>query len=69
MAGEIKPPETLMLRIHVGEAEGPDGSEYELSYSHAGTPIVMSKASGQWFVLPWSDIIDLAREAGIDEEP
>lgn len=64
--GEIRPPRTLMLRTHVGEAESAEGNKYTLSMSTSASPIIESKVTGKWFVLGWSDILELARAAGID---
>ncbi len=66
--GTIHDPKALMLRVHCGEAESEnDGVKYDLATSMAGNPIVCSRKTGQWFSLSWSDIINLAISAGINE--
>lgn len=64
--GRIHAPDTMFLRMHVGEAKSGDMG-YELDTNMAAAnPIVRSKQSGKWFTLSWQDIIELAIEAGID---
>jgi hypothetical protein len=68
--GEIHKPQTLFLRVGVGEAKNAeDGHMYEMSTNMSdGAPIIQSKKTGKWFVLPWQDIIVLAVKAGIDQK-
>lgn len=66
--GKIYPKKTLFLRIHVGEAKDQNKNTYELSTSaNNASPIVCSKKTGKWFTLSWTDIMNLARDAGIDK--
>ena len=66
--GEIFPVRTLFFREAAGEATDSEGNKYEVSTNIAeGVPIVHSRQSKKWFVLPWKDIIKLAVEAGIDK--
>lgn len=64
--GTILPPKTMLLRNSVGEASNGKLS-YEMSYAMNGAPIVRSLTTDKWFTLSWSDILDLAVKAGIDE--
>jgi len=66
--GRIHPPETMFLRVGVGEAEGPNGDKYEMAYSTAGEPIIRSLQSKNWFTLGWSSLIQIAVERGIDQK-
>ena len=68
MIGKLLSKETLILRLDVGEAEL-IGMKYELSLSGStNAPIVRSKQTGKFWIAEWSDLVRLAREAGIDEE-
>jgi hypothetical protein len=45
----------------------PSGKSYEIFLGKISrNPIVKSKITGKYFALPWSVIINLAREKGID---
>lgn len=66
MRGEILPPGISFLRLASGTAER-DGVIYTLSTSAMDSPIVRSERTGKTFHLSWSDILDMAIEAGIDE--
>lgn len=68
MKGKIFDSDSMILLVEVGDAKGEDGSTYELSTTLSNAPIVKSNQTGKYFSLPWSDIITLAIEAGIDEE-
>ena len=59
----------LFLRTEAGEAD--DGlNKYELSTNVVGGhPIVWNKTTGLAFTLNWSEIIGLAKKAGIDTMP
>ncbi len=66
--GTIHPPDTLFFRSFAGTAKS-GRNEYEMSLNVGGSvPIVHSKQTGKWFVLPWEDIIELAIKAGVDKE-
>lgn len=69
MAGKIQPRGTMYLRINVGDAEAEDGKRYEMTVgAGASNPIIRSEKSGRFWTIGWDELIDLAREAGIDEE-
>lgn len=59
---------TLLMRNHIGSAEG-EGKSYDLATSLNGSPMVQSSVTGRTFHLAWDDIVKLAIEAGIDNEP
>jgi hypothetical protein len=67
--GEIHPPKTLFFRQSVGDAKDKEtGLGYEMTVNMGQyTPIVKSEQTGKWFTLSWTDIINLAVEAGIDK--
>lgn len=65
--GKILPPSAMILRQHIGRAEH-EGNQYEMSFSlNNGAPIVFSKTTGKWFMLPWEDVLKMAQERGIDQ--
>ena len=65
--GKVYPARTLMFRVCVGTAQS-GGNKYEMTTAVEDmSPIVFSEQTGKWFTLPWSDIIDMARDAGIDD--
>lgn len=70
MFGRLLPPKTYILRTQVGEAKDPEsGISYEITHNTmSGEPIVQSSKTGKWFVLSWSEILNMARECGIDKE-
>lgn len=64
--GTIHPARSLFLRTGIGSAR--DGEKaWEISNLLNGRPIVRSETTGKWFTLSWEDVLDLARDAGIDE--
>jgi len=64
--GSLHQPHALFLRTQCGETTGTN-RRYELSTNASdGSPIIHSNKTGQWFTLGWTDIIDMAIEAGID---
>jgi hypothetical protein len=65
MAGTVHTKEKLFLREEVGKASQ-EKRAYEMSTSMSRSPIIRSKQTGKFFTLSWSDIIDLAIAAGID---
>ena len=65
--GEIIDNDALLLRIAVGEAEGKDGTKYELCNSMSGTMLIKSAKTGKTFSLGWRDAIKMAVDAGVDE--
>lgn len=64
--GSVFPQDSMFLRRDAGNAEHKDGHRYELAINCDGLPLIRSVATGQWWALGWGDLIDLAREAGID---
>ena len=65
--GKIYPSKSLILRVDCGAAD--DGSQtYKMSTTMTGEPIIESGSTGKYFVLRWQDIIEMAIEAGIDNE-
>ncbi len=69
MKGTILEKDALILRQVVGTAKDDDGNEYEMTASMDGSPLVKSMKTGRTFNLTWSDLCELAVEAGIDKEP
>ena len=68
MIGKIEPKGTLCMRQHAGKGEAA-GIEYELCTGIAsGSPVIRSSKTGKWFFLSWEDILNLAIEAGINDE-
>lgn len=66
--GKIHPPESMFLRKNVGTAKADDGTVYELTTTFSdGSPIVNSDKTGKYFTLSWTDIINLAVDAGLDK--
>jgi hypothetical protein len=48
---------------------GPSGKAYDLYLGRISrNPVVRSHATGKYFMLPWSQIIELAVETGLDEK-
>jgi hypothetical protein len=49
------------------DERGPSGKSYNLYLSEISrSPVVHSLSTGKYFVLPWSRIIELAADAGVD---
>ena len=66
--GIIYPKDAGLSRRKVGVAHASDGTDYEIGFKmpeHA--PYARSLENGQWWVLPWSNLVELATEEGIDE--
>lgn len=63
--GQIHAPDSLFLRTYVGKATAEDGVEYEMAIQPNGAPIVECKNTGKWFTLSWTNILNLAADAGI----
>ncbi len=65
--GKIYPAKTLFFRQSVGTCKDSRGDKYELSLNVGGSvPIIKNERTGLWYTLSWSDIVNLARKAGID---
>lgn len=67
LIGKIHPKGTMLLRNSAGEATG-GKVKYELCYSMAGTPIITSGKTGKIWTINWELLLQLAVNAGIDEE-
>ncbi len=68
MNGKIHAAKTLFFRAAVGNADDGESVGYEMSILVGdNSPIILSKQTGKWFTLSWQAIIELAVEAGIDE--
>lgn len=63
--GELHDSQTIFLHVFVGTAKD-DDQEYELTYGTMHTPIVRNLKTGKYFTLSWNDVLQLAKEAGID---
>jgi hypothetical protein len=49
------------------EKRGPSGKSYNLYLAQVSrSPVVLSRLTGKYFMLPWSRIIELAAGAGVD---
>ena len=49
------------------QERGPSGKSYSLYLSETSrSPVVHSHSTGKYFMLPWSRIIELAADAGVD---
>jgi hypothetical protein len=69
MTGELKKPGTLLFREAAGDAKDQNGNEYELSTAvTSGTPIVRCLETGVWWIISWTQLLNLAKEAGIDKK-
>ncbi len=67
--GQIHPKHTMFLCEIVGSAKNEStGNEYEVLLNSNMSPMVDSKKTGKRFTIDWKQIIDLAIEAGIDNE-
>lgn len=65
--GQIHDKGAMLLRSHIGTAEGPDGEKFEMSLINGHIPAVKDLGTGKTFSLGWSDIIRLAVEAGVSK--
>lgn len=66
MAGKVLPESSMFMRELIGNAEH-EGKKYD-AYRIWGssTPLIFSHETKQYFKLEWSEIIQLAIDAGID---
>lgn len=69
MSGKLYPAGSMFLRVDCGEASAQDGTSYAMTHLISGEPLIRSNQTEQYFLLPWPEVIALAREAGIDETP
>lgn len=68
--GTLHDKDSLFFRVYSGEAKDKSGRKYELSVcAGKNSPIIRSEATGLWFTLSWTDIINLAKDSGIDALP
>ena len=65
--GQMLAAKSLILRIYFGEAKDCVGVKYELSTTPGGTPLVKSGKTGKTFSLSWTDVINMAKAAGVDK--
>jgi len=62
MAGKLYNKQTMFLRMS-------GGKEYEMTSNVGdGSPIIMSKTTGKYWVIGWKELLMMAVEAGIDDE-
>ena len=47
---------------------GQSGKAYDLYLAHQQESVCRSQTTGKYFMLPWSDIIELAVKNGLDEK-
>lgn len=59
----------LFLRTLIGEASDEEGNVYELAVTADSAMLVKSKQTGRTFNITWQDVLELAVEAGINEQP
>jgi hypothetical protein len=65
--GKLQPEGRMFLRVNVGKATAPDGTEYEMTVSAGDySPIVRNLRTDRTFTLSWQDILELAGKAGIN---
>lgn len=58
----------LFLRTEMGTATS-ESTTYELSVLPTGEMLVRSGQTGRFFVAVWSNVLEAAIQAGIDQEP
>lgn len=67
--GKVVGPRELIIRFCVGTARSESSNEeFELAHSTDISPLVECKRTQKTYTLPWSDIIDMAVQAGITKE-
>jgi len=66
MAGILHDRAKLFLREDIGKAEDQNRNLYEMALGNGFIPMVRSAKTGKFFELPWEEIIDMAKDAGID---
>jgi len=62
------PKNAMILRKHVGEAEGSDGRKFEMSLANGYIPCVKDLNTGKTWALSWDDIMAQAVAAGVSKE-
>ncbi len=67
--GNVYPSGSMFFREDAGVAKDESrGVEYELSTQvGTGAPLVKNLATGKTFALSWTELVDMARRAGVDE--
>lgn len=68
--GKVYPPRTMFFRVASGEAtEAETGTKYEVSVNVGdNAPIIRNMKTGLWWAASWAELIEAAKEAGIDKE-
>ena len=61
----MHPKNAMILRTHVGEATGPDGTVFEMSLANGYIPAVKDKTTGKTWTLGWDEIVAQAVAAGV----
>ncbi len=56
------------MRICAGKCTAETGVEYELYNGANGVPMVQNQKTKKWYSLSWREIVDMARDKGIDDE-
>lgn len=70
MRGKIYERDAMLLRVLVGTTtSGNTGIDYELAITVGHNPQVKSMKTGRTFSLSWEELIAIAINAGIDNEP
>jgi hypothetical protein len=68
MPGTIYSPDHIFVRVEIGSATGQDGAKYDLGTSVDGQPLIRSSKTGKTFSLSWNELLNMAVDAGIDEQ-
>ena len=68
MPGTIYSPEKIFFRVDNGIASGQDGTKYDLGTTFDGQPLIRSSKTGKTFFLGWHELLEMAVDAGIDEQ-
>jgi len=68
MPGTIYSPDHIFVRVEIGSATGHDGAKYDLGTSVDGQPLIRSSKTGKTFSLSWNELLNMAVDAGIDEQ-
>lgn len=65
--GKLCPSSSMFLTVHCGTATAADGTVYELGTCiTTGSPIIRNKTTGRSFLVGWTELLELAKRAGID---
>ena len=63
----MHPKGALILRKHVGEADGPNGEKFEMSLMNGFVPCVKDLKTGKSYVIDWQDLVGQAVAAGVSK--